>query len=160
MGFAFQEATEFHRAASAIGFDRKSDAPAPGKRVFLNALMDELGSLAHRNDGFNRRVSRVIVQCRTIEIDPETLQLRFVGFRVSNPRGDGEGRRGSFSTRAFDEPMQLIFKFDRLSDGRKFSGTQKATILSLVSSGVGISTNRTDPLPQDPTGSTQVLGRR
>ena len=39
------------------------------------------------------------------------------------------------------------------------SGTQNATMLSLVSSGVGICTSSMRPLPQLPRGSTQALGR-
>jgi len=43
-------------------------------------------------------------------------------------------------------------------DGAR-SGTQNATMLSLVSSGVGICTSSMRPLPHAPCGSTQALGR-
>ena len=39
MGLAFQEATEFHRPAGAIGFDRKGHAPTSVKSVLLDTLM-------------------------------------------------------------------------------------------------------------------------
>jgi hypothetical protein len=39
-------------------------------------------------------------------------------------------------------------------------GSQYATMLSLISSSVGISTSCTAPSPQPSSGSTQTLGRR
>ena len=94
-----------------------------------------------------------------VEID-DVLQLARPGGAQPRPRRDCTVWPFGGCVGAVALPVQAVGQIQRLPGAGSAAGTQAATMLSSVSSGVGSCSSFTRPGPQSPSGSTQALGRR